>query len=169
MQPLGDLPGGSTASEACAITPDGKIVVGYGSSASGAEAFRWTASGGMQGLGDLAGGLFSSVALDVSADGAVAVGYGYPSDDYEAFIWDAVYGMRNLKKVLVDDYELNLSGWTLKEARSISADGRRIVGWGYDPAGNLEGWIATIPEPATLALVGLSGVGILLRRRALRT
>ena len=43
---LGDLAGGVFLSEALAISADGSVVVGLGSSASGLEAFRWTSGGG---------------------------------------------------------------------------------------------------------------------------
>jgi len=48
-----------------------------------------------------------------------------------------------------------LSGWTLEPARDVSGDGRTIVGWGRNPSGDLEGWIADIPEPSTAFLMGL--------------
>ncbi len=35
------------------LSADGSVVVGVSNSASGTEAFRWTAGGGMVGLGDL--------------------------------------------------------------------------------------------------------------------
>jgi probable HAF family extracellular repeat protein len=53
---LGDLPGGAFASGAFDVTADGSVVVGVGTSASGGEAFRWTAEEGMVGLGDFAWG-----------------------------------------------------------------------------------------------------------------
>ena len=60
--------------------------------------------------------------------------------------------MRSLHDVLVKA-GLNLTGWTLKEAMGISADGLTIVGKGTytNPANETshdEAWIATIPEPA---------------------
>jgi hypothetical protein len=39
---LGDLPGGSFDSKACAVSGDGSTVVGTGHPANGTEAFRWT-------------------------------------------------------------------------------------------------------------------------------
>ena len=71
--------------------------------------------------------------------------------------------MQNLKDVLVNDHGLNLTGWTLKRAFGISDDGLTIAGDGLNPDGNIEAWVATIPEPATVLLVGLSG--LVLRRK----
>ena len=52
---IGDLPGSTFESRASAVSADGLVVVGGGRSASGREAFRWTARGGRVGLGDLPG------------------------------------------------------------------------------------------------------------------
>src|SRR5262249_52839072 len=56
--------------------------------------------------------------------------------------------------------------WTLNGAMGISNDGRTIVGIGRDPQGRDQGWIATIPEPNTLALaaIGFALAGWRLRR-----
>ena len=51
----------------------------------------------------------------------------------EAFIWDNANGMRKLKDVLVNDFGLDLTGWTLTIARGISDDGLTIVGDGIKP------------------------------------
>jgi len=59
MVGLGDLPGGSFSSYADGVSANGSVVVGYGNSANGNEAFRWTQGTGMVGLGDLSGGIFS--------------------------------------------------------------------------------------------------------------
>ena len=71
---LGDLAGGSIESGASGVSGDGSVVVGYGSSASGYEAFLWTSGSGMVGLGDLPGGSTESSAYGVSGDGSVVVG-----------------------------------------------------------------------------------------------
>lgn len=153
MVGLPDLAGGGTSSLAGDVSGDGSVVVGYGSSANGQEAFRWTAAGGIVGLGDLPGGSTNSNAYSISGDGSVVVGLGTTADGNRAFIWDGASGMRNLQTVLANDYGQDLTGWTLTEARSISADGKTITGWGYHN-GNIEGWVATIPEPSSLALLG---------------
>ena len=84
--------------------------------------------------------------------------------------------MRNLKTVLENDYGLDLTGWTLTEARGINADGTVIVGYGISTNGT-EAWMATIdplgggviPEatPALMQLLALilgSGLGWIKRR-----
>ncbi len=143
---LGDLPGGSFSSKAYGVSADGLIVVGMGTSASGTEAFRWTSGGGMVGLGDLSGGSFFSEAYDTSADGSIVVGQGTSASGNEAFIWDNINGMRSLKDVLVNNFGLDLTGWKLEGARGISDDGVTIVGYGENPSGNTEAWIATLCE-----------------------
>ena len=146
MVGLGDLPGGSFSSEATGVSADGLVVVGASPSASGLEAFRWTSESGMVGLGDLPGGSFTSNAAAVSADGSIVVGWGRSGSGIEVFIWDQANGMRELDEVLTA-LGLDLTGWALTRARGISADGTTIVGWGTNPDGNTEAWMATIPAP----------------------
>jgi probable HAF family extracellular repeat protein len=147
---------GSTNSKAHAISDDGKIV-GQSYWGSRNEAFLWTEQSGMIGLGYLSGGN-SSWAKDISADGKTVIGLSYTNLGTEAFVWDSQNGMRNLRLVLQQDYNLNLTGWILDWAQSISADGTVIVGRGTNPLGQREAWVATIPEPATLLLIGLGGM-----------
>jgi probable HAF family extracellular repeat protein len=163
MVGLGDLPGGGALrSQANAVSADGSVIVGYGTSDFGTEAFRWTSALGMVGLGDLPGGIFQSEALAVSADGSIIVGRG---DGFEEpFIWDAVNGMRSLTTVLTD-LGLDLTGWDLRTATGISADGSTIVGDGVNN-GVEQAWIAVIPEPGTglLLMTGLLGLAYRQRR-----
>ncbi len=150
------VPAGITPfSEAYAANADGTVIVGLSrspaSSNSGWEAFRWT-SAGMVGLSDLPGGAVLSAAYGVSADGSIVVGsagvagsctpFGCQTAP-RAFIWDAVNNMRELGPVLTG-LGLNLTGWTLTEARGVSANGRVIVGTGTNPQGNTEAWRADL-------------------------
>jgi probable HAF family extracellular repeat protein len=144
MVGLGDLPGGSFSSSANGVSADGSVVVGSGSTASGSEAFRWTQQTGMVGLGDLPGGVFSSSAAGISGDGSVVVGSGSTASGSEAFIWNSTEGMRSLQQVLTNDYGLDLTGWFLDRANAISADGLTVVGFGTNPNGLTEAWIARL-------------------------
>jgi probable HAF family extracellular repeat protein len=130
MEALGDLPGGFYDSGAIGASADGGAIIGYSSSSSGYEAFRWTEAGGMVGLGDLAGGDFYSTANGIAADGNIVVGFGTTDDGCEAFIWSPTLGMVSLEQRLRDQ-GADLAGWTeLRSANGISADGRYVVGFG---------------------------------------
>jgi len=158
MEPLGDLPGGAFASYAYAASADGSVVVGTSHSEhSWREAFRWTQAEGMKGLGDLPGGEFYSIANAVSGDGSVVVGLSESSlsGNYEddAFVWDEYYGMRSIREVLRRE-GIDMTGWTLYGATGISEDGLKVVGYGENPDGNGEAWIATLPAPASIERVG---------------
>jgi uncharacterized membrane protein len=86
----------------------------------------------------------------VSADGKVIVGESDsgrgPIVTFEAFVWDGANGMRNLRDVLSAQGD-DLTGWELVSAVGVSADGGTIVGWGLNPAGQTEGWLARLPVP----------------------
>jgi len=164
MVGLGDLSGGGFESHASAVSADGSVIVGRSASGVNTQAFRWTQAAGMVNLGAPPGTSRSSASA-VSADGSVIVGRAGTNPTSFAFIWDEVDGMRDLKQVLESDLGLDLTGWDLTSARGISTDGLTIVGQGRNPSGNTEGWIAHIPEPATLSLLLFGGIVALKRRR----
>jgi probable HAF family extracellular repeat protein len=279
MAPLGDLAGGTFASEAFAVSGDGSIVVGNGSSGrtrtvdipgqgpvlftASQEAFRWDAIGGIQALGILdvgtSYGEYYSTAVAISADGGVIVGSTTITDNNTAYLWTEAAGMVGLPfctmgceqqgfgispdgkkllsgipnqsfgggtlvwdretgevdvfvlpagasfvappldasadagvvvgffelegedtqrayiwrsgdaeaRLLVDvlaDAGLDLTGWILEAATAVSADGHTIVGYGINPDGVRQAWVATVPEPASAALVAL-GLTLLAARR----
>lgn len=124
--PLGDLAGGSFGSLALDVSADGSVVVGWGTSASGDEAFRWV-SGTMTGLGDLAGGSFSSRAFGVSADGSVVVGDSASALGQEAFRWvgGTMTGLGDLA-----------GGIFQSQANAVSDDGSVVVGAGITASGS---------------------------------
>jgi hypothetical protein len=99
------------------------------------------------------------------------VGTGISDIGAEAFLWTPQDGMRRLQDVLTVDLGLDLTGWTLRDARAVTPDGLTVVGWGTRN-GNNEAFVAVIPtivpEPAAgaLALLGVSSI-LLLRRRSL--
>jgi probable HAF family extracellular repeat protein len=155
MVSLGSLgvPQGVTPfSEAYGANADGSVIVGLSrsplSGGSGWEAFRWTQAGGMVGLGDLPGGAVLSEGYATTPDGSIVVGKGGVLGNCgpfgcttaaHAFIWDAVNGMRDLN-TLLPSLGIDIGGWTLSEARGISANGRVIVGTGIDPQTNTQAW-----------------------------
>lgn len=122
FQGLGDLSGGSIISSASGVSADGSVVVGYGYTASGQQAFRWTPTGGMVSLGNLSSGgtYMTSTATKVSADGATIAGYGATSSTTLAFRWTQSTGMTYLGDLPGGD--------TYSRALGISADGSVIVG-----------------------------------------
>ncbi|HLA62878.1 MAG TPA: hypothetical protein VK610_00505, partial [Rhodothermales bacterium] len=155
IQGLGDLPGGNFSSVAWGISAGGGLIVGGSSSADlpGGQAFIWSqAAGGMDAL-DFITGAVQATAYAVSDDGQRIVGFMSLPVGIRAVIWAADGNVRLLQDVLVADYGLNLDGWTLEYAESITPDGRVVVGSGRNPAGQPEGWIAVLGPPADDQLV----------------
>ena len=102
MVGLGDLPGGAALqSIASGTSGDGSVVVGFGTSDLGTEAFVWDEHYGMRNLQNVLEGfgLASELAgwrlewaKDVSDDGKVIAGRGFnPAGDTEAFVVNLPY------------------------------------------------------------------------------
>jgi uncharacterized membrane protein len=162
MRSLGDFDGGTHLSQAYATNADGTVTVGFGSGDNGREAFRHDADG-LHALGDLPEGDFESRALGVSGDGRVIVGYGTGALTREAVVWIDGTGPQRVRDVLTDA-GADLTGWELDDAAAISMDGLSITGFGLNPAGDREAWIATLPScPTDLDGDGTTGVGDLLQ------
>jgi len=115
---MGDLAGGTFASEALAVSSDGTVVAGYGNSAIGHEAVRWTLAGGLVGLGHFPGGNFASNAWGLSGDGNTVVGSGdNTTGPIQAFQYSSAQGFVGLT-----------SG---SEALGANGDGSVIAGYVY--------------------------------------
>jgi probable HAF family extracellular repeat protein len=128
-----------------AVSADGTVIVGTARHGypERDEAFRWTETSTTW-LGDLPGGQQASAAGDVSANGSVVIGWSATSIGNEAFIWDAAHGMRSIKQVLLDLGVWSVDGWTLGSAEALSADGTVVVGYGRNPGGYEEAWLAKV-------------------------
>ena len=132
------------------------------------QGLMWSESTGVITF-DMIEGMESSLPADISQDGSIVVGILTDMQNRnisEAFIWNRTDGIELLSDVLINNYGLadQLSGGTLKWATGISDDASTICGWGVNPDGYEEAWIATIPEPATILLT-LSGALIALRKK----
>ena len=109
---LGDLADGASYSTAYGVSADGSVVIGYSSSDTGIEAFRWTRRGGMVGL------RFQQ-ALGVSADGSTVVGFRHIAGRAEPVRWTQHGGQQGLG---------NIAGYVDGEAHGANADGSIVVG-----------------------------------------
>ena len=132
---LGDLPGGDFSSQALAISSDGKVVVGEGTTQFGdIKAFRWSIeSGRMEDLGSLT--FPSSTARGVSADGSVVVGWAENQIRSRAFRWTEATGMVAIETLPSQDPTDPLRGDCTdfgNHALNISDDGSTVVGWSLD-------------------------------------
>ena len=76
--------------------------------------------------------------------------------------------MRRLQDVLEQEYGLDITGWRVGGATGITPDGRTMVGWGVNPNGNTEAWLARIPEPDTLLLTIVGALALRATRDAQR-
>lgn len=96
MKGLGDLPGGDSYSVANAVSSNGTVVVGFGSTDAGCEAFVWTPGFGMVSLedelraqgADLTGWSELRSANGISPDGRYIVGFGNYNGAPQAFVVD---------------------------------------------------------------------------------
>jgi uncharacterized membrane protein len=147
------------------ISTDGSTIVGAEGSSS-LIAFAWRDGEVFDPTEPLGGS--SNTADGVSADGSVIVG-SYDIENPAAYVWREGVGASDLQVLLValglaDD----LAGWTLESAESVSADGMTIVGYGTNPDGVRQAFIATVPEPSITAALGVALmmiVGLAARRR----
>lgn len=136
---LGDLPGGLFESSARAVSPDGLMIVGEGSTQTHvhdellvtSRAFRWTRNGGLVGLE----GWFSSDAKDISLSKLVIAGDGQreSGEPRDSFRWTPSRGMESVTDLLLDS-SVNLAalGWSELSLNRMSADGRIFVGSGLN-------------------------------------
>jgi probable HAF family extracellular repeat protein len=130
------------------VSADGLVVVGATGTASNPvtsdRAFRWTAGTGMVSLGTLQSG-WGSWATGVNQNGSMVVGSSgtesHPSNARSAFLWTSILGMVDLNSYLPNTLGIDLTGWTLIEADSISPDGLTIAGYGLHN-GAAEAWVA---------------------------
>lgn len=159
-------PAGVNSAFLRALSGDGLTVAGgYYDSFHNRQVYVWR-NGNIDML-PLLTGATSAVATAVSFDGSLVFGNLLDSSENSigSFVWDDINGTRLLKDFLEDDYGIDLTGWNLMSVSATDASGNIITGYGINPQGQGELWIATIPEPATIALFAFGG--LMMRRKAL--
>lgn len=141
---LTGLPDSTVASEATAISGDGGVIAGKVYDGAVWRVFVWTEGGGAVVLDNPAGASICTPKA-LTRDGSLFVGSANTGGpDERAVIWHAVAGLRDLQDVLVNDFALDLTGWTLRSAEDITRDGKVIVGYGVNPSGQSEAWRAAL-------------------------
>jgi probable HAF family extracellular repeat protein len=143
---LGTL-GATEHSVANAMTLDGSLIVGEAFSPAypGTEqTFLWSTSTGAFDIGTLDGYL-GAFAVDVNADASLVAVQLYQLWDKEpldrAAVWRPSGGLRRVSE-LVTEAGGNCSGWSLRGIVAVSAAGKVVVGYGVNPGGDFEPWIA---------------------------
>lgn len=135
-----------TATQAAAaygVSGDGKVVVGSANSGGSNFPATWDETGALTLVTETSTLRYGSL-TDVNGDGSVAIGHVRLNGTYQPVIWDAVHGLRSIT-TLLSELSLLPDGWVLTSAKDISRDGKVIVGYGTNPAGRSEGWIARLP------------------------
>lgn len=113
------------------LSANGNYVVGYlryGSDYTTDSAFLWSEATGLISIGENMGVYTRPSA--VSNDGKVVIGSYSDGTPYgsNSFIWTPENGIQELKTVLIDKYNLDLSNVKRMGATAISADGNSIIG-----------------------------------------
>ena len=140
-----------------AVSSDGARAVGTAQTARGPEAVLWSEERGIESLVDPTEAFPTSAARGITADGRVVVGSRTDADGAEeATSWSEEVGLRPLRDLFERDHGLDLSGWRLTSAQSVSDDGLTIVGFGQNPGGAEVVWLADLDlcgDPAEVASI----------------
>jgi len=148
---IDDISDGQWSGQVRGCSPDGQILVGTRVDTGSSLAFIWTESGGRMDLGTIGtvDGVTYTVSglFDISHSACRACGVNTFSSTQLASIWEPGVGWRSVKQVL-QDAGINMTGWTLQFANSISDDGQTIAGHAVNPSGQTQAWVAFIPLPA---------------------
>lgn len=145
---LGFIPGSTVTMSAYpnGTSGDGRVIVGsvIFTSATGSRGVRWTSSSAAEQLPLPTAGANTS-AYDANQDGSVIVGAQQLQTAGEALLWDFT-GVHYVRDLLLAEgvNPADLTGWSLRSANAVSADGKVIFGTGTNPMGQQETWIARL-------------------------
>lgn len=118
--------------EAKAVSADGNWIAGEGDFANNNEPWRWSESTGYQSLGTLGGRGFVT---EMSGDGSIIIGF-FDVDPFtpvKPFIWTEATGILNLNDFVTNTLGYTMANGPIWSATGMSANGKYISGWGYDP------------------------------------
>lgn len=134
---LADLGSMMSFSSASGVSPNGSLVVGKSRNAQfKEEGFIWK-DGKMTSLG-------ANTIPKVVSDNGTVLGVLTSNKVFFApkvFVWNAASGLKVLEDLLQQDLALDVTGWKLIEAVSISADGTEIRGFTMNPQGKKEAFV----------------------------
>ena len=124
----------------------------YTTSNAATHAYLWQSGSGMQDIGTLGGNSFAYGINNM----AQVVGFSVVGGNDHAFLWKSGAGMQDLNNLVASS-----AGWMLGYAQAINDNGQ-IAGYGINPSGQTHAFLLTpIPEPSTLALLGISAVSLI--------
>ena len=122
-------------SRAFGISADGSTIVGMSGTLNNPRSVMWPPGSGPVALGP------TNIAYDASATGRIIVGGDFANlTTGGAWMWSPGIGAKDLQALLAG---VGAAGWTLQAATAISDDGCIIGGYGLNPQGDQEGWVAT--------------------------
>lgn len=121
--------------EALAVSANGRAIVGTNYGYGSQQAWIWRDGEGVIPIGKNGG---DWTALDVSDDGQIVVGFVLRGFSEDAFIWGKGRKVTPLYSYITNHGATVPAGWTLSVASLISADGKTIYGWGFNPDGLIE-------------------------------
>ena len=164
-QELINLPGGSPAFEASAVSPSGTWVTGIGIGSIWGIGDSWryntvTNETLVVGNLDVGGGRYMA-GTGISDDGSMIVGGTWPLGPAtlgQGFVWRAGKGTQH-----ITDYfdEVGVSyppNFTFAFVAAMSGDGRWLAGWGNDGSPSTVSWFVELPgAPSCLADLDASG------------
>lgn len=144
VERLGDLDGGESYALFNALSDDGQVLVGLGTTEEGNRALRWTADGGLAPLGVLSPAVVGSSATAISADGTIIVGFNASLTDQVAVVWQDPAQPRTLASVLIGAGVGFPLGFAFTMANGVTVVGRTVtvVGEGRDANRAAVGYVA---------------------------
>ena len=164
------MPTGVVSGFGQAVSRDGGTIVGNGGSLTDTEVpFVWTAAGGSLAL-DKSTVPFGRTYVDTVTNAGAIFGKNDANGPYAAIVWESATGAAmDLKTWLTLKHGLgsSLDGWDLKEIVSATPNGSTLLGNGRFNGVDQSFFIQLnpVPEPGTMAALGLGALALLRRRR----